>query len=386
MMSKNIFWLYCLSSIVYFGQGIENLPMSGIFFYLKETLHFDEQKIMYLTSLISVAWLIKPVIGYMVDKTLLTKKFWISLSIITSALICAYIGLIPGFSLPIIVGLMMLSSWNGAVRDVTVDGIMCVEGKAASLTGKIQSIQWMSMTVALILVGVGGGYLAEHYSYHISYLLLIPFYLIMLGIALQYKPSATTVVQNKESFWSILKSLFTDKELMLVCLFIFLYNFAPSIGTPLTFIERDQWHWSKLWIGTLGTISAVASVIGCILYWKFSKKIDINKWLMYSVWIGAFNTLCYMYFTPVTCVVYDVVDSVIGMFLQLVVLDYMARKSKPGMESMSFALLCSVTNLASTVNGFTGGFLVPLVNLKVLILISAASSFLCLPLIKRIKV
>lgn len=385
-MDKKLFWLYGLSAVVYFGQGIESLPGMSVFFYLKETLHYNEQKIMFLSSLISLAWLIKPVIGYMVDKTKLTKKFWITSSIITSALICTYIGLMPTMLLPVIVGLMMIASWNGAVRDVTVDGIMCVEGKKANLTGKIQSIQWMAITVASILVGVGGGYLAEHFKYQVSYLALLPFYVAMLLITLQYRPSAKSRVKKSEGFLTTLRTLFTDKNLLLVCVFIFLYNFAPSVGTPLTFIQRDQFHWSKLWIGTLGTIGAIASMIGAWLYWKFSKKINLNKWLLYSVFIGAFNTLCYLYFTPVSCVAYDVVDSVTGMFIQLMVLDFMARKTKPGMESMSFALLCSVTNLANTCNGFVGGYLFPMVGLKWLIVISAGASFLCLPLIRRIKI
>jgi MFS family permease len=152
------------------------------------------------------------------------------------------------------------------------------------------------------------------------------------------------------------------------------------------FIERDQWHWSKLWIGTLGTIGAVASVIGCALYWKFGKRLNLNKWIFYSVLIGAVNTLLYLYFTPITDVVYDVINGVIGIFLQLIILDYMARKSTSGQEAMSFALLCSVVNITSTFNTLVGGYLFPIVGLKWLIIISATTSFMCLPILKKIKI
>ena len=385
IIKNNILWLYGMCAILFAGRGLEELPSTSIFFYFKETLHLTTQTIMYLGSLITLAWLIKPLIGYLIDRSTQSKKFWICTAILVSSGIAAVMGLLPTLALPIIIGLMMLASWNSAVCNVAVDGEMCVAGKANGITGKIQSVQWCAITLASVLVGVVGGWLAEHFHYQVAYLLLLPLYVVMFLITLQYRPSAPIVVQGPTGFWKTFKSMFTNKELLWICAFLFLYNFSPSFGTPLTFIERDQWHWSKLWIGTLSTIGAGASVLGCWLYWKFAKNIDINKWLFWSVFIGAVNTLCYLYFTPVTCVVYDVVNGVIGMFFQLIVLDYMARKSTSGQEAMSFALLCSVVNLTSTCNGFVGGYLFPIIGLHWLIIISAVTSFACLLLLKRIK-
>lgn len=385
-MNKNIFWLYAMSAILFFGRGIEDLPGTAMNFYWKETLHMNEQTIMYLGSLITLAWLIKPLIGYLIDRSAQSKKFWICTAIMVSSGIAAVMGLLPTLALPIIVFLMMLASWNSAVCNVAVDGEMCVAGKANGITGKIQAIQWVAITLASVLTGFVGGWIAEHFNYQKAYLALLPLYGLMFVLTLQYKPMAKSSVNSIGGFWKTFKSLFTNKELLLICAFLFLYNFSPSFGTPLMFIERDQWHWSKLWIGTLGTIGACASVVGCWLYWKFAKKIDINKWLFWSVFIGAANTLCYLFFTPVTCVVYDVIGGLVGMFLQLVILDYMARKSTSGQEAMSFALLCSVSNLTNTCNGFVGGYLFPIIGLHWLIIISAVTSFACLSLLKRIKI
>jgi len=99
-MSFNLFknkfaYIFALSACVYFGQGIEGLPGSAFFFYLKETLGYDESKIMYLGSLIGLAWLIKPVIGYLIDTFHLTKRTWILLSLALSTIISIFIGIIP---------------------------------------------------------------------------------------------------------------------------------------------------------------------------------------------------------------------------------------------------------------------------------------------------
>lgn len=381
---NNIFWLYCICAVLFFGRGMEELPGTAIFFYFKETLHLDAQKIMYLSSLVTLAWLIKPLIGYIIDSSKSSKKFFITVAILVSSVIAAVMGLLPTLALPIIIGLMMLASWNSAVCNVAVDGEMCVIGKREGLTGKLQSVQWGAITLASVLIGVTGGWLAEHFHYQTAYLCLLPLYIIMLLITLQYKKSTQVVVQ-KEKLIETFKKLFANKELLWTCLFLFLYNFSLSFATPLTFIERDQWHWSKLWIGTLGTISAIANVGGCALYWKYGKKLDLNKWIYYGVWIGAANTLCYIYFTPVTCVIYDIVGGFIGMFLQLIILDYMARKSLTGLESMSFALLCSVVNITSTIDTLAGGYLFPIIGLKWCIILASLTSFMCLPILKKVK-
>ena len=73
-MNKKLLWIYILSGAIYFTQGIEGLPGLSLFFYLKETLHLDVSKIMYLSLITSIAWGIKPIYGYLVDNYLTKKK------------------------------------------------------------------------------------------------------------------------------------------------------------------------------------------------------------------------------------------------------------------------------------------------------------------------
>jgi len=271
-----------------------------------------------------------------------------------------------------------------AVRDVATDGMMCVIGKKEKITGAIQSIQWIALTIATVLTGFAGGYIAEHYTYQLAYLILIPIYLLIIGVLFFYK-NVEEVKKQKTNILNTIKILFTDKKLLLVCLFVFLYKFSPGFGIPLTFIMKDQFHWSKLFIGSLDTISAGIGIIGALLYLRYSKNLNMIKWLKISVYVGAITTLCYLYFTPLTAIIFNIIFSVIGMFVLLLLLDFAARNTKPGMESASFALLCSASNLASTCNGFTGSYLFPIVGLQWLIVISALASFACLFVIPHIQ-
>lgn len=383
-MNKNLLQLLYLSAIIYFIQGFESIPGQSIFFYFKETLNLSESSIMYIGAITGLAWLVKPLLGYFIDNFSISKTQWMFIATSLSIGFCLFLGLVPSLSLISLIILMTLASSCAAIRDVANDGMMCEVGKKNKATGKIQSVQWISITCASILTGVCGGWLAEHSTYQFAYLLLLPFYGLLVWQILSYpnKKSCTTKTKN---LLNVVQQLFKDKNLLFVCLFIFLYNFAPSFGTPLSFIQRDSFHWSKQWMGTLSTIGSIFSILGAFLYYKFSKFINLKKALIVSVFIGSITTLAYLYFTPITCVLYDIIFSVIGMFIQLMMLDFVARETKKGMEAISFALFCSVINLASTADNIVGAWLFPIVGIHWLIIIASITSFMCLPLIGRIK-
>ena len=380
MKNKKIFWIFALSSAVYFTQGIEGLPGQGLFYYLKETLHFSPEKIMFLGSLTTFAWMVKPLIGYAIDHVF-TKRCWIFISLGLDIIFVLFLGLMH-MPLIFLVALLAVNSASAAFRDVAVDGIMCVEGKKYQATGKIQSIQWVSILVAGLFTGIGGAFIADKWDYKVGFLCLVPIYLLVALPAYFYKEE-----RPEKSYASLLvdlKRLFSDKKILIIGLFIFLYKYAPSFGTPLTFIQRDTFKWGKMWIGTLGTISTIFGVLGALLYYKFSQKINIKKWLYFSVFLGAVTTLSYLYYTPVSAIVYDVLYSLLGMFIFIMVMDFMARHSVKGLEATSFALLCSINNLSGVAGNLSGAFLLPHIGLKWLIVLSALTSFLCLPLIRKI--
>lgn len=337
---------------------------------------------MVISSITTLAWLVKPAIGYCVDN-FFDKKIWIFISLLLDVNLVLVLGLAY---LPIVmlVGILLLNSTNAAFRDVAVDGIMCVEGKRYNATGKIQSIQWLSISVAVLFTGIGGGYIAQKWGYKEAFLCLAPVYMLVGVIAHFYREREGDPVKRSSAFFMDLKKIFADKKILIVGLFIFLYKYSPSFGTPLFFIQRDTFKWSKMWIGILGTIGTVFGIFGSIAYYKVSQKLNIKKWLYLSVFLGAVTTLSYLYYTPVTAVIYDVLYSLLGMFIFLMIMDFMARKTVEGLEATSFALLCSISNLAMMASNLSGAYLLPIIGLRWLIVLSAVTSFLCLPLIKKI--
>ncbi|MCX5706555.1 MAG: MFS transporter [Candidatus Omnitrophica bacterium] len=361
---------------------MEGLPSQGLFYFFKETLNFSPEKIMLISSITVSAWLVKPLIGYVIDN-FLSKRAWIFISLILDIIMVSVLGLL---NMPILglIAILVMNSGNAAFRDVAVDGIMCVEGKKYSATGKIQSVQWVALSIATLLTGIGGGYVAEKYGYKAGFLALIPVYILVGITAYLYNEESRAQDKPTTTLLLDLKKLFADKRLLIIGLFIFLYKYSPSFGTPLFFIQRDIFKWGKIWIGALGTIGTVFAIVGSLLYYRFSSRINIKKWLFWSVFLGAVTTLSYLYYTPVTAVVYDTLYSFMGMFIFIMIMDFMARNTIKGLEATSFALLCSISNLALVTSNLSGAFLLPIIGLKWLIVLSALTSFLCLFLIKKI--
>jgi predicted MFS family arabinose efflux permease len=182
------------------------------------------------------------------------------------------------------------------------------------------------------------------------------------------------------------KELFTNKQFLLGAAFLFIYNFAPGFGTPLMFIQRDVFHWSGTFMGLISAISSGLGIIGAILYFKYSKKINVKKCLFWSVFLVGFTNLCYLYFTPLTAILYTCIFSILGMFIFLNMMSFMAKSTLSGKEATSFALLCSINNLAGTFSTLTGAWLFPLIGLKCIIIIASLSAFLSLPILKRLEI
>ena len=135
-MKKNLFLIFALNSSIYFLQGIGGIASTPLSYYLKETLHYSPSILMFIGAFTSLAWILKPLIGMTIDGTKLQRRTWILLAIGIDILFASLIGI---FTLPIslLVTVLMFSNWNTAFRDVSVDGIMVVEGKKFEITGKI---------------------------------------------------------------------------------------------------------------------------------------------------------------------------------------------------------------------------------------------------------
>lgn len=386
-MSPLIF-IYLLSALIYFTQGVGSLASQPLFYYLKETLHMKVSDIMLLTSCVSIPWMVKPLYGFLSDNFPIFgyhRKSYILLSCLFSIVAATILGFTSLLPLYLLMALMVFDSLGGAIKDVAVDGLMVEEGKKHNLTGKIQAIQWGFLHVALILTGVGGGYIAEHFSYHTAYKAIIVFPLLIGICAYFYEEDCQKNETNRKSMWPKYKSLLKNKQFLLSTAFLFFMWFSPSVGTPIMAKMRDELHLSKMYIGWLSTIGSIAGCLGAVLYYFISRKIDLTRWLFWGTILNAISTIAYVYLTTTTVLVYAVLFGITGMFIQLLLMDFMARSCPKGTEATTFALLCSVVNFGGFLSGLTGSRLYDMLGYNGLVIISGVTTLACLAFIPFLK-
>jgi MFS family permease len=402
---------YFLCASIYAMQSLSGLPGLSLFFYLKESLGLTEEKVMTIGFYISLAWIIKPLFGTIIDNSF-TNKVWIIISLIGSILASLLFSITPFLTIPIIIAIGSFNSVCAAFRDISIDGMSCVLGKENNNNHINQSIQWGSLFVASIFTGLIGGWLADNVNYKIAYLCTIPLYFVVIYICSKLKSNKKSITcdscfgfetclqVNKKEFqdliyschmprnmWQTIESYISivkNKTFLLIGLFLFLYNFSPSFATPLQYRIRDSFKWSGIQMGILDAICSIAALIGMILFVKFIHKINTKKVLFWSIFWGASTTLAYLYFTPLTAYIYGICFGFVGIIIQLVLLTWAAKISINGKEATSFALLCGIMNGAASASLWAGKTLLPLVGLNWLIIIAALASFICLPLLKFI--
>ena len=190
--------LALLFGIVYFAQGMWYLPNQAITIVLKERgLAASQVADFFLITIIP--WLIKPAYGLLSDFVPLFGRRRKSYFLLTCALAAAA-GLILAwgdaiaygeirtvdlfgvtrFTLVPGVGLFTAMALGLAFTDVLTDAMMVENGRPRGLTGAFQSVQWACITLASVLVGELGGFLAEARGLRVAFLLAACFPLISL--------------------------------------------------------------------------------------------------------------------------------------------------------------------------------------------------------------
>ncbi len=384
--------LAVLFGVVYFSQGMWNLPVQPMTIVLKERLHLGAGEIAAFMSISTIPWLIKPAYGLLSDFVPLWGHRRKSYFLLTTAL-AALTGVVLAFvARPDYWRLALLFTVMGlglAFTDVLTDALMVENGRPRGLTGAFQSVQWASIYCASILVGVGGGYLAEHRSLRASFALAACFPLVSFLMAWRFVQEPE-VVADRETFratWRAIRDAAGERDLWLVAAFILFWTFSPSIGPALFYYQTDTLGFSQQLIGTLASLGAAGAVLGAVVYAPLSRRARL-KWLIVgAIVVGACGTLGYLgYRSEASAVVIDTAFGTISMTAELAFLDLAAKACPRRVEGTFFALLMSVNNLGVQGAQVVGGYLYDWVGYTPLVFISATATLVALAFVPLVDI
>ena len=383
--------LAILFAVVYFAQGMWSLPAQTMTIVLKER-GLSSSAVADFFLLSTIPWIIKPVYGLLSDLVPLFRRRRKSYFLLTSGLAS-----VAGFALALSAEhgygrLALLYTAMGlglAFTDVLADAIMVETGKPRGLTGAFQSVQWASISVATLAVGVLGGYLAHTRGLRVAFLVAACFPLVSFSMVLAFlreAPSRFDRAVVRESLQAIREAA-THREVWLVAGFIFLANFNPLFGPSFLYYQTDVLRFDQWFIGVLGSVTAVGGIVGAVIYAPLSRRVPLKRLILFTIGGGAAGTFAYLFYRgPVSGTLIDALYGVLGMILQLSMLDLAAKSCPKRAEGTFFALLMSVYNGSTQLSTNAGGRLYDTLGFAPLVLISTAMTALALLLVPLVKI
>jgi predicted MFS family arabinose efflux permease len=123
---------------------------------------------------------------------------------------------------------------------------------------------------------------------------------------------------------------------------------SRPFSTPLFYKQTDELHFSPQAIGNLSAFGGGLAILAGIVYGQLITRSSIRILLFISILAVALETLFYLFYSGGTRAV--LIKSQNGFFFgfaEVALIDLAARSTPKGCEGLGYALILSVTNVAS---------------------------------------
>lgn len=300
----------------YVVQGTSNLAEVPILYFIKFTLGMGEAGGQLFNSLRSVGWFVKPVWGLISDKVPLfgyrRKSWYVLMACLALVFWALTAGLAyAGVGIPMIYLITLnLAFGTYAFVDVVCDALMVEQGRRLGRVGAFVNFQWTALAVALAVSVLLGGWLQQQVQDG-----AIQPWLIFLLTGIPPLLTAAVGLRNIEepevpaherprldprAALPALRRLATtarpdvrgwprrfgawrrhNRPIWLLALFIFFWNFSPSIG----YIERsyliDVRDFSALSFGTILSAGSLVFLVSILAYRWIVRRFPDVQWHQY---------------------------------------------------------------------------------------------------------
>jgi len=400
--------IYIFFIATYFAQGMVGIAYVPISYLLKDHLGLSAAQSASFIVWMTIPFLFKPFLGAITDGIPLGGRRRVPYLLLSAAATTAgwlILALTRNYAYWPVLALLTAVNVGIAFADVLCDGVMVEYGKPADLTGKFQAAQIGTLYATLLATGVGGGWLATHASYQTIFFITACFPLLIFAssFVVHERPASAPGKQTR-LLWEGLRRLLAKPEFWAACLIILLFNFNPFQGTAFFYYQADTLGFPKLLVGSLTSVEGIAGVIGAGLFWKFYNRdvtmgpgrtrLDTRTLMRWSVLAGAPLTLLYLlYRGPAAAVIITAFFGAVNVCMRLSLMDLVAKACPEHGEATTFAIFMSVFNLAAWSSNLSGGRLYDALaagdlgghgTMAVLIVISAACTLACWPLLRRV--
>ncbi len=386
-------------ALVYVVEGLGQtggLIAQPLNYFLKQVYGWTPVQVTAWLTVLNLPWIIKPVYGVVSDFVPLfgyRRKAYLVFANAVAAVSFFWVTRLtaPGPLLAV----LLVTAYAMAISSTLCGAVLVENGQRLNRSDAFVNQQWLWFNVAAVFSAFVGGELVARLSpagaLHAAaaIIALAPFAAIFGALFLiDETPSRLDLGQLKNTFRGLVAT-FTQRELWLIGLFLFLYYLNPGFGLPLYYYMTDTLKFSQAYIGVLGAINSIGWIVGALLYRRFLDGLTSRRLLNLSILIGTVTTAAFLLLSnPVSAAIVNFFSGMAGMIAFVATLTLAADFCPKRAEGFAFAALMSLLNLSSSLSNNLGSFLYEHAfhsRLAPLIVVSAASTaviFLLVPLLR----
>jgi MFS family permease len=388
-MTPRLFPLLALFGALYFVQGIIEptacLPAQPLQSQLR-AWNFSTEQVGHFFGIIGIAWSIKPLFGLISDLfPLAGRRRWPYLVLSTAGAAAAFFTLAAIWTDPPpraggwtadafhwltettpnqpdisrIGWLLVFAGISIAMTDVTIDALAVESGQPAGLTGQIQSVQWGALSVAALLAGALGGYVAQHQLQRLMFTACGSLALASLAVVLltvREPPQARRPADYFRQGW---RQLWTGRQPLILAsaaAFLFLWNFNPFSGNVMQAHMTTELGLSEQFYGYSMSVQGVGMIAACLAYGWYCRKVPFGHLIHLAIIAGVISTLTFWLLRDrPTAILASFVFGLAWQTGTLVQLDLAARVAPLATAATAFALLMAISNTGMSFGIYLGG-------------------------------
>jgi len=267
---------------------------------------------------------------------------------------------------------MTIGSAAIAVANVIAEALVVEKsrGENKEYASRLQSIIWSGQAIGGIIAAWTGGVLLTFMTDKQVFLLVSTFPLTLMGIAFlvpekRYISDASHERGKISSRLNALWNAFSQPQIYKPCVFIFLLNATPSTGASWFFFYTDTLKFSSTFLGTIGLVGSVCTLIGVYVFDAALKKVSFRPIFLWSTIISTvlgLTQLMLVFRTNVAlgipdwifCLGESAILSIVGWICTMPVIVLASRLCPEGMEGTMYALIMSINNLGGIIGSQLG--------------------------------
>jgi MFS family permease len=386
-------------ALVYVVEGVGQvggLIAQPLSYYLKQTQGWTPLQVTAYLVVFNLPWVIKPVYGAFSDFVPLLgyrRKTY---------LLAANIAAIGGFLWVTqltapgqLVWALQLTAYAMAISSTICGAVLVENGQRLKESGRFVNQQWLWFNLAALIAAGVGGQLVQHLTptaaLHAAAAIVAAAPLaVLFGTVFLISETSTRInIPALRDTFAGLVTAFKTRELWVIAIFLFLYDFSPGLGTPLYYTMTDSLKFSQGYIGILGSIASAGWIVGALLYRRLFDGLSSKRLLQLSIVLGTVTTAAYLLlFNETSAAIISFCGGFSAMLATVATVTLAADYCPQRSEGFSFAVMMSVINLATGSADIVGSFLFQQVfdhRLAPLIVASAlftAFAFVLVPILR----